>query len=485
MRRPNLPALAAALLLAIAPVAARADIWSTPGPGCPLSGCTFNGAVTVPTFNGWTPIFGLTYSAVGITAAGTSQAVGDVLTLNDGCATHGQVTVTAITGSAISVATVVAPGVCAALPTQPVSTLSSSGSGTGATFTLNYAPYAGGIVNAPNDVGGNTFIAAFAAAGFAGQEAVLVGNNAGSKLTGVSNFDVAMGISACGGGGAGTFVASSILCIGTDAGRNVSTGIGRAVIVGTAAGQNVVGVDNTILGNAAATTALTSGIQNTILGGTSAATLTLGNGNFIAGYKADITVAAANNSVIIGSQAAGGAAGSRCPGNSVCIGSAVGNASVTSAAGQHVLIGNAVGQTNLAGGANEILIGNGIDMPAGAGGANNWRNIGGVWLGRLNTPTLTSGFGTSPVFAGASTAGFTVNVGTGGTASAGVVNMGTIVAPTGWACSAVDQTNPATSNTVATPTSTSTITLTNYSRTTGVATAWAASDIITVTCNGY
>jgi hypothetical protein len=443
------------------------------------------GTAPFQAFNGWAPIFGLTYSAVGIPAAGTGHAVGDVLTLNDGCATHGQLTVTAITGSAISAATIVAPGVCSVLPNQPVGTLSTSGSGTGATFTLNYAPYASGIVNAPNDTGGNTFIATFAAPGFAGQEAVLVGNNAGTKFTGISNFDVAMGISACGGGGGTPFVSSSLTCIGTDAGRNVSTGIARTVIIGTGAGENIVGPDNTILGSNAAATALTSGIQNTISGGASAPTLVSGSGNFIGGFKTDVTLAAASNSVIIGAQSAGGAVGSRCPGASVCVGSAVGNAAVTSAAGQHVLIGANVGQTNLAGGAGEILIGFNIDMPAGQGGSNSWRNIGNTWIGKNTLPTVSSGFGTSPTVAGASSAGFTVNVGTGGTASSGIVSVSSAPAPTGWACSAVDQTNAATANTVATPLSTTTITLTNYSRTTGIAAAWVASDVVVVSCNGY
>lgn len=47
---------AAALLLAIAPVAARADLWSSTAPGgggCPLTGCTFTGAVNTTNVAGY------------------------------------------------------------------------------------------------------------------------------------------------------------------------------------------------------------------------------------------------------------------------------------------------------------------------------------------------------------------------------------------------------------------------------------------------
>lgn len=49
----RLVSAAVALLLALAPVAARADLFSSPAPGCPLSGCTFSGAVNTSSANGF------------------------------------------------------------------------------------------------------------------------------------------------------------------------------------------------------------------------------------------------------------------------------------------------------------------------------------------------------------------------------------------------------------------------------------------------
>ena len=83
------------------------------------------------------------------------------------------------------------------------------------------------------------------------------------------------------------------------------------------------------------------------------------------------------------------------------------------------------------------------------------------------SPSIASGVGTSPSSPVQGSAGgiFTLNVGTGGSASSGVITMGTNPAPHGWVCSVVDTTNPGTSNTVATSSTTTTLTLTNYSRT--------------------
>ena len=96
------------------------------------------------------------------------------------------------------------------------------------------------------------------------------------------------------------------------------------------------------------------------------------------------------------------------------------------------------------------------------------------------TPTVSSGFGTSPVITGQASS-FQINVGTGGSASTGVVALG-LTAPHGWSCSANDVTTPASNNTVQTGSSTTTATFTNYVRTTGVAGAWTASDTVEVSC---
>jgi len=97
-------------------------------------------------------------------------------------------------------------------------------------------------------------------------------------------------------------------------------------------------------------------------------------------------------------------------------------------------------------------------------------------------PTISSGFGTSPsIAANHGTIAFTVNVGTGGSATSGVIGLPT--AANGWICSANDQTTTSTTvfMTKQTASSTTSATIGNFS-TSGVAAAWVASDIINVSC---
>ena len=99
------------------------------------------------------------------------------------------------------------------------------------------------------------------------------------------------------------------------------------------------------------------------------------------------------------------------------------------------------------------------------------------------TPTVT-GFGTSPsVTASNGTHAFRVNVGTGGTASTGTITLPT--AANGWNCFVNDVTNNASFVTSQDGGTTTTATVTNYSRTTGLAIAWTASDILAVNCVAY
>lgn len=98
-------------------------------------------------------------------------------------------------------------------------------------------------------------------------------------------------------------------------------------------------------------------------------------------------------------------------------------------------------------------------------------------------PTISSGFGASPSVVSGTATAFTINVGTGGTAQNGVIGLPT--ATTGWNCTVRDLTNNATFVTDQTASSTTTATVQNYSRTTGLAIAWTASDILRVTCVAY
>jgi len=103
-------------------------------------------------------------------------------------------------------------------------------------------------------------------------------------------------------------------------------------------------------------------------------------------------------------------------------------------------------------------------------------------------PTVSSGFGTSPSIAtNNGTAAFTVNVGTGGSATSGVIGMP--AATTGWACSVENQTavlgNVANARTMQIGSTTTTVTVENQTISTGAALAWTASDVLVLSCHGY
>jgi len=101
------------------------------------------------------------------------------------------------------------------------------------------------------------------------------------------------------------------------------------------------------------------------------------------------------------------------------------------------------------------------------------------------TPIIASGFGTTPSVVsshGAST--FKINVGTGGTASSGVVTMP--AATVGYNCTVTPSAAPqAAAVMYSAATNTTSITITNYTLTTGAALAWPASEIIAVNCVAY
>lgn len=96
-------------------------------------------------------------------------------------------------------------------------------------------------------------------------------------------------------------------------------------------------------------------------------------------------------------------------------------------------------------------------------------------------PTISSGFGTTPsVTQNNGASSFSINVGTGGTATSGVIGLPPALHA--WVCTAADTGATPTGQTEQTATSTTTATLTNYSRTNGLAVAWTASEIIQVSC---
>jgi hypothetical protein len=99
-------------------------------------------------------------------------------------------------------------------------------------------------------------------------------------------------------------------------------------------------------------------------------------------------------------------------------------------------------------------------------------------------PTINSGFCTTPsVSSSNGTAAFTVTVGSACAASTGVLTMP--AASTGWACNFRNVTNPAANKPDQTASTTTSVSVTNYSRTTGTATNWTASDVIVISCAAY
>jgi hypothetical protein len=112
-------------------------------------------------------------------------------------------------------------------------------------------------------------------------------------------------------------------------------------------------------------------------------------------------------------------------------------------------------------------------------------SVGGKLLCSATTPTISSGFGTSPSISAANSCGFTVTVGTGG-ASNGVVAMGT-TAPNGWNCQITDVTSFTTVIFLTRETSastTSTVTVNNWT-TSATSANWGAGDKLQFQCFPY
>jgi hypothetical protein len=102
-------------------------------------------------------------------------------------------------------------------------------------------------------------------------------------------------------------------------------------------------------------------------------------------------------------------------------------------------------------------------------------------------PTLSSGFGASSALVAGTVTTFRWNVGTGGVATTGVLNVAS-TASTGWNCTVSNLTAKAAhraDDTVQTASTTTTITVENQTVSTGAAVAWAASDILKISCTGF
>lgn len=140
-------------------------------------------------------------------------------------------------------------------------------------------------------------------------------------------------------------------------------------------------------------------------------------------------------------------------------------------------------------GANDITAGHSFITASTTGGVAV-TGVGGVYqmtnkMFQNVVPTISSGFGASPsVVTSNGTASFTINVGTGGAATSGVIALNS-TAVNGWVCNCQDiTTTPGTFRTVMTATSTTTCTVSNYNTTTAALAAWTASDILHCTAMG-
>lgn len=169
-------------------------------------------------------------------SAGSGYAVGDTITLNDGAATHAILTVSAVSSTAVSQYTITQKGSNSSVPNNPVHQLSTSGTGSGATFNLLYGPVAstlqGGTLTQNS---GNLFIGSEQSPYFSGQESLFIGDRSGG-IVGSGSFNTFVGHDANGiGSGLSNIYTDSVTAIGNDVLRNTggasaTTAVGNGVL---------------------------------------------------------------------------------------------------------------------------------------------------------------------------------------------------------------------------------------------------------------
>jgi hypothetical protein len=114
---------------------------TTPGSYTTAPTCTFAAPPSGTTATG-TPV--LEDISATVSAGGANYVVGDTITLTNGVI----LTVATLTGTAVATATITDAGSATTLPANPVAQVSSSGAGTGATFTLGWGVYDITVTNA-------------------------------------------------------------------------------------------------------------------------------------------------------------------------------------------------------------------------------------------------------------------------------------------------------------------------------------------------
>jgi len=309
---------------------------------------------------------------------GTGNAQGDVLTLADGCSTHATLSVSSVSSGAVTGFVITNPGICQNPPSNPVSVTSSTGSGSGATFTLSWAPIASSVITGSlTQNSANLFIGnGTPYSAFTGSETILIGTNAGANATGASSFDTVIGPYACGGASGTPGVLNNSVCIGGNAGKSMGGGSGI-----------------TVIGSGAFYTASQAASQT-------AAYVAVGDSSM---YYENSNVTP-NNSVALGSSSCKGAASGASFRQLTCLGASTGAA--LSTAFTSTIIGYNVGNTTFASGSGVILIGSGaetVDTPS--ANTSNYINLEGILtVTGTNTPSTSAAN-----FAGSLTVNSTLN----------------------------------------------------------------------------
>jgi hypothetical protein len=424
------------------------------------------------TLQNWGVSLGVSANSNGTPAfGGTTAAVGDQLTLNDGCSTHAQLVVGTVSAGAVTRYNIVNPGICNMPPANPVGVSTSTGTDTSETFNLTWAP---NIIqwlgtNSLFNNGGNMFITGTPPQYYSGTESNLTGYRAGIDI-GSGNFNNIYGHDAA---GSGNGCASTPIYVGSTS------------VFGTDALRNTCG-------NAEVTLMGVSVMKDYAQAGTASNNYAWGNTGFGGSALQHWNGAVAfPYNTAMGDTSCVGATGASFTGVA-CFGAKNGNV-LSTAANALIMNGGTngrVGNTTFASGSGVILVGSGrlvVDTPA--AGTTDFINVENTYIASTTTPSWVSGFNATAPGPAGSTYGTTSErfgwlTGTGTAASSGVFAFAT-AAPNGWHCVGRDETNPASYTEDFAATSTTQVTVTNYSRTTGLAANWTASDILDVSCQGF
>ncbi|MEI7720180.1 MAG: tail fiber domain-containing protein [bacterium] len=242
---------------------------------------------------------------ISLISGGSGYVVGDTMTLTCAGATFTTspvIAVTAVNSGTITGLTLTNAGVSTIAPgaSCTFTQASTSGSGSGASWTGSFAPIASVLSFASLGTGGSAnsngslFLGAETpAANLSGSEETFVGDRCGGNIVNGSG-NTCLGHDAAGIYGGTNLTASGVTFVGQDAGRNYGGGVGQTAL-GSSALRNVSGNYDTGLGYQAGQN-LTTGTNNTIIGYGVAPTLTTGGGNIAIGTGSSTDVALANTS---------------------------------------------------------------------------------------------------------------------------------------------------------------------------------------------